>query len=343
MLRSLNSGISGMKVNQEKMDVIGNNIANVGTTAFKGGSVRFEDMFSQATKGAAGATTSSGGVNSNQIGLGVQLSGVDTIMVQGLMQSTGRNLDVGIDGEGYFMVGKGPEVYDSSLITTNNGTADSNHTVTGNTAKLDINYTRDGSFNLDDSGNLVTSDGSRILGYSVSTDGASQSIDSTNGDINYIDTTDTITNPIKSDDTNLRTLKIPEIVKKGGVDIRVTAYAIGKDGLITATLDDGSVTAIGQIAMSSFSNPAGLTNVGNNQFKISSNSGNATIKSGLVTAGTDNSKGYGDMNQGSLEMSNVDLAEQFTDMIVTNRAFQANSKTITTSDEMLQSLIGLIR
>ena len=106
MLRSLYSGISGMKVNQTKMDVIGNNISNVSTTAFKYSRTRFQDMLSQSVTDAMSPSTNLGGINPSQVGLGVKLAGIDTIVSQGNMQSTSRSLDVAIDGEGYFMVGK---------------------------------------------------------------------------------------------------------------------------------------------------------------------------------------------------------------------------------------------
>ncbi len=107
MLRSLYAGISGMKANQVKLDVIGNNIANVGTTAFKSSRVRFQDMVSQSMSQALAPGTNQGGVNPKQVGLGVQVAGIDTMVGQGMMQPTSRNLDVAMDGEGYLMVAKG--------------------------------------------------------------------------------------------------------------------------------------------------------------------------------------------------------------------------------------------
>jgi flagellar hook protein FlgE len=350
MLRSLYSGVSGMKVNQTKMDVIGNNIANVGTTAFKSGRVRFQDMLSQTSKQAMGAMTNTGGTNANQVGLGVQVAGIDTIVNQGSMQPTGNNLDVAIDGAGYFMVGKGPEVFATLAapsIAVNNTSAataaGAAHTVTTNNV-MDISYTRDGSFTLDSNGDLLTSDGLRVLGYSL-TDGTNHSLDMTAAPapvVNYIDPNSA---GFKADDTQLKTLRIPDTVTTAaGGTKKVSTYSIGKDGLITAVLDDGSVTALGQIAMASFKNPAGLTKSGKNLYAQSSNSGTATLRTGTgAAAANDNSKAYGDQSQGMLEMSNVDLAEQFTEMIVTSRAFQASGKMITTGDEMLQDIINLKR
>ncbi|HCX64240.1 MAG TPA: flagellar basal body rod protein FlgG, partial [Eubacteriaceae bacterium] len=99
MLRSLYSGVSGMRNNQTKMDVIGNNIANVNTTGFKSGRVRFQDMLSQTIANAQAPTDNNlGGVNPQQIGLGVQVGAIDTIMTGGALQPTNRDLDFAIEG-----------------------------------------------------------------------------------------------------------------------------------------------------------------------------------------------------------------------------------------------------
>jgi flagellar hook protein FlgE len=435
MLRSLYSGISGMKVNQTKLDVIGNNIANVGTTSFKNARVRFQDMLSQNVSQALAPGVNQGGVNPRQVGLGVQMAGIDTIVSQGMMQPTSRNLDVAVDGDGYFMVGSGQLPFD------NNGAITLNGSEVLDTNGMGLNYTRDGSFTLDKSGNLLTSDGYRVLGYAAAINGGRSSVTYADGkldSVNYVNVNDL---SIRAEGT-LVPLVIPDSVKRpassfaskvdmpissGNIDnaaspsiqgnyigqtaivevkytaspsgyvysvngetkgalptkdlsgndvytttfdgitievpktnqpisdalwtqnlyaegepVRITTFNIGKDGVISAVLDDGSVSALGQIAMASFKNPAGLTKLGRNLYEKSANSGEAIVRSGMASA-RDNSAGYGDMLQGMLEMSNVDLAEQFTDMIVTSRAFQANSKTITTGDEILQEILNLKR
>ena len=124
---------------------------------------------------------------------------------------------------------------------------------------------------------------------------------------------------------------------------RVQTFTIEKNGLIKATTDKGSLAVIGQIAMASFKNEAGLEKMGKNLYSTSGNSGNPIYRSGEGDKTTDNNKAYGDMLQGVLEMSNVDLAEQFTDMIIASRAFQANGKIISTGDEILQDLVNLKR
>ena len=171
MLRSMYSGISGMKVNQTKLDVIGNNIANVGTTSFKSQRARFSDMLSQNVKNAMAPTDSQGGVNSSQVGLGVQLASIDTVMSNGNLQSTGRPLDVAIDKAGFFVVSNGPAIAGDSTLQVNHtpGTHTINEMTLSNT-NSQLMYTRDGSFILDNEGNLLTGDGYRIMGYSLTND-----------------------------------------------------------------------------------------------------------------------------------------------------------------------------
>lgn len=357
MLRSLYSGISGMKVNQIKLDVIGNNIANVGTTSFKSARVRFQDMLSQNVSLALGPGLNQGGVNPRQVGLGVQLAGIDTMVSQGMMQPTGRNLDAAVDGEGYFIVGTGqvPDTNpDGVVIGDGNATYADGSTIIpndeiGNANGMTVQFTRDGSFTLDDEGNLLTSDGNRVLGYAIKNTN-NTSISYTGGvpTVSFVDLNNASDLPAVETPPTLVPLRIPDSVLTDPTDlttaVRIRTFSIGKDGVISAVLEDGSVSALGQIAMASFKNPAGLSKVGKNLYDRSANSGSPIVRSGLGTApADDNSKGYGDMLQGMLEMSNVDLAEQFTDMIVTSRAFQANSKTISTGDEILQEILNLKR
>ena len=144
MLQAMYSGISAIEANQQSMDVIGNNIANVNTTAYKAGRVTFEDQLSQTIQGAGAPTADIGGTNPQQIGLGVRVASIDTMMQQGGLQSTTKSTDMAIQGNGYFMLG------DSTGVS----------------------YTRDGSFSLDSSGNLVnSSSGSYVLGWKADVNG----------------------------------------------------------------------------------------------------------------------------------------------------------------------------
>ncbi len=174
MLRSMYSGISGMKVNQTKLDVIGNNISNVGTTSFKSSRARFSDMLSQNVSDAMAPSNNQGGVNASQVGLGVQLASIDSVMTQGMIQPTGRQLDVAIDGDGFFMVSKGPAIYDGTLEVNHRLGA---HNITEQSLSnsgSEIMYSRDGAFILDEQGNLLTGDGFRVMGYSLTNDDSSQ-------------------------------------------------------------------------------------------------------------------------------------------------------------------------
>ena len=344
MLRSLYSGISGMKVNQTKLDVIGNNLANVSTTAFKGSRVNFSTTISQTLGSASAASDSLGGVNGKQIGLGAQISSIDKIMSQGSMQSTSRSLDVAVDGSGYFMVATGPALTGDakdSITIVNNGVG----TMPANSS---VAYTRDGSFVLDNEGNLLTSKGYRVLGFAMETTDPQQNtkIDNIddNGNVLYVESN----NSTKAIDDKLVSLKIPDKVTKidkagNKTQVAVKSFNISADGLITGVLETGEITALGQIAMSSFKNEVGLTDIGNNMYEPSGSSGAAIISSGKNSPTNRNSSGYGDILQGYLEMSGVDMAEQFTDMIVATKAFQAAGKTITTGDEILSEIINLKR
>lgn len=171
MFRGMFSGISGMKANQTKLDVIGNNISNVGTTAFKSSRARFQDMLSQSYGDAMAPAQNIGGINPSQVGLGVQLAAIDTVMKQGMMQPTGRNLDFALDGDGFFMVAKGPKVFEDGTIQVNHRPGTHNVIPQSlQTSGMELMYSRDGSFTLDEEGNLLTGDGYRILGYSLSND-----------------------------------------------------------------------------------------------------------------------------------------------------------------------------
>jgi len=338
MLRSMYSGISGMKVNQTKLDVIGNNLANVSTTGFKSSQARFKDMLYQNAGYASAPTSVKGGTNAKQVGLGAQLSSINKMMGQGNAMSTGRSLDVCIDGEGYLIVGKGTI---DSTNTITDGSIKADETATGTDKTLEVLYTRDGNLTLDKDGNLLTADGYRVMGYNVSA-GGDKALKVDNG-VLVATKVDPDNENFKAETGELMPLAIPDEVG----DQKVRTFEIGKDGVITAVLDDGSRTALGQIAMAGFTNPEGLNAVGGNLLQESSNSGTNLIKTGVLakndTNTDDNSKGFGEFIQGALEGSNVDITEQFTDMIVATRAFQAASKMISNGDEVLQTITGLVR
>lgn len=319
MLRSMYSGISGLKNFQTKLDVIGNNIANVNTHGFKKGRVIFKDLYSQTVAGASSATATRGGVNAKQVGLGAQLGAIDTIHAGGSTQFTGNTLDLAIEGDGFFIVADG----------TTNRPANGKPTSTDFSNPV---YTRAGNFYMDNDGFLVNADGKYLVGVGNDTHA---NFEGTN-----IGKTPDAGWEMKVD--NQGKLGITGTVINGYTPkpIRIPTNAqtmsIGNNGLVTYVDAEGTLKIAGQMIMAKFPNPGGLQKVGANYYQPTANSGAA------YTA-TATEQGMGTVQSGSLEMSNVDLGEEFTEMIVAQRGFQANTRIITTSDEILQELVNLKR
>ncbi|AWE06681.1 flagellar basal body rod protein FlgG [Lysinibacillus sp. 2017] len=324
MLRSMYSGISGLKNFQTKLDVIGNNIANVNTYGFKKERTIFKDLISQTQSGASAPSATRGGTNAIQVGLGAQLAAIDTIHNSGSMQSTARTLDLAVSGEGFFMVADGTAPDDEGVIEE-----------TGEDAFSNIMYTRAGNFYMDRNGYVVNADGKYLVGvradnYSVSEDGDEGVL------------FDSVDRPVASgtEGANLDVdgVLTPEDGEVGAIRIPTTAQSmsIGKDGTISYVDYKGDLMFAGQLLMAKFPNASGLEKTGSNYFQQTSNSGDRYVQVGTVA-------GIGSINSGFVEMSNVDLSEEFTEMIVAQRGFQANSRIITTSDEILQELVNLKR
>jgi len=323
MLRSMYSGISGLKNFQTKLDVIGNNISNVNTIGFKKGRVQFKDLMSQTEAGASGSTATTGGVNPKQVGLGSQIAAIDTIHGGGSLQQTGRGLDLAIEGDGFFMVAdaNGAPDPDSGFIDEDGF----NNTL----------FTRNGVFYMDNNGYLVNADGKYMVGISA-------------GDELVIEKTDTgilaADGPKASGDdgANLFDDTTGELTPADGTvgPIRIPPTAkqvnIAQDGTITYTDLNGDLQWAGQLIMAKFPNAGGLAKVGGNYYQQTTNSGVAYAQVATVA-------GMGKVVPGVVEMSNVDLSEEFTEMIVAQRGFQANTRIITTSDEILQELVNLKR
>lgn len=273
MLRSMYSGVSGMRGFQTKLDVIGNNIANVNTVGFKAGRVMFKDILSQSMSGVtAPVEGTSGGVNAKQVGLGVAVAAIDTIHTPGSAMTTNVATDLRIDGDGFFVVSPtdgGPQY-----------------------------LTRAGNFTLDSNRQLVNADGMFVMA---------------------------------ADDGGIITL--PE---------EVTAFSISQDGTIVSIDQNGIATPTDfKIGVAKVANPGGLEKVGGNLYRMTPNA-NPDAELVVGSAG-DLEVGTGSIVSGQLEMSNVDLTNEFTEMIVAQRGFQANSRIITTSDEVLQEVVNLKR
>lgn len=413
MIRSMFSAISGLRTHRTMLDVVGNNIANVNTSGFKGSSVVFQDILSQTIQGAgAGAPTADiGGTNPSQIGLGVAVGRVSTNFAQGALQRTDRDMDFAIRGDGFFTVENAGEQL----------------------------FTRAGSLSLDASGRLVTATGGIVQGWSadplgnIDTNTPIGNISVPVGDlIPPTPTTDVTLNgnlptgdpvgtayttsvevfdnqgqPVlaaftftKSDDNewtvtgeygdpgtaftltdsvltfdasgdvsvpadlnmNVAAGEIPgvpaftvSLASSGGrvsqygelATVAVTAQngsaagslqamSVSQEGVLIGSYSNGRNRAIAQFSLSIFANPEGLEKVGESNFRASVNSGVAQLN----TAGLG---GRGLISSGTLEMSNVDLASEFTNLIVAQRGFQANSRVVTASDELLADIVNLKR
>ena len=333
MLRSMYSGISGLRNFQTKLDVIGNNIANVNTYGFKKGRTVFKDLISQTVAGASAPGENRGGVNPKQVGLGSQIAAIDTLHGGGSTQFTGNTLDLAISGDGFFQVMEGNEIM----------------------------YTRAGNFYMDRSGDLVDGDGRYVQGangkINIPTTASSMSIGQ-DGTVYYVDlppgaeaniaAAEAIFAPVQeaynTAQEALETAQKATPPVQATIDAAQTALDEAKTALDAAETVLAGVKAdnkailfeAGQIQMAKFSNPGGLEKTGGNLFRASANSGDALTGFAL-------NQGFGTIESGFVEMSNVDLAEEFTEMIVAQRGFQANTRIITTSDEILQELVNLKR
>ncbi|WP_166996543.1 flagellar hook protein FlgE [Paramicrobacterium fandaimingii] len=386
MLRSLYSGISGLRSHQTMLDVTGNNIANVNTTAFKASSVQFQDTLSQLVKNSTLPQQNTGGSNPAQVGLGVQVAGISTNFAQGAAQSTGVPTDLMIAGDGFFIVQSGNETL----------------------------YTRNGGFSFDAQGRMVSGDGAFVQGWTATNGvitpgsaigsitlpvGAVSPAAATNSatvtgnlpsdtpvgdelvrDFTVYDnegTSDTLTLTftrtaggwdVATDGGATTNLTFVDGVLTGGgaltagpVDIDLSgvtgfaelstvavtdqngraagtleSYALSDDGSLIGTFGNGETAVLARVALATFTNPTGLEKAGSSQYRPTVNSGDAAI-------GTAGVAGMGEIISGALEMSNVDLSQEFTNLIVAQRGFQANARIITTSDEVLQELTNLKR
>ena len=404
MLRSLFSGISGLRAHQTMLDVTGNNIANVNTAGFKSSQVQFQDTLSQVLTNAGAAQPGVGGTNPAQVGLGVKVAGITTNFQQGASLLTNRQTDMMISGDGFFVVEKGGEQL----------------------------YSRAGAFSFDALGQLVTPDGGMVQGWAangagvidlnspltalrlpVSTlmgaeattgsafagnlpydaaagttlnrqvdvfdgTGARHSMNlaftrlATAGDWSITGTiagtsailpaatinfdvsgtrtsTPNVTFPADGTaGTQAITVDLTKLTSFAGLETVAAAdqngraagglqsFAINSDGTLLGSFSNGLKQAIGRVAIGNFGNPSGLEKSGSSLYRPTVNSGDAQV-------GAAGSGGRGSLSGGSLEMSNVDLSAEFTNLIVAQRGFQANSRVITTSDEVLQELVNLKR
>jgi len=257
MIRSLWISKTGLDAQQTQMDVIANNLANVSTNGFKRSRAVFEDLLYQNIRQPGAQTSQQTQLPSGlQLGTGVRPVATERIFSQGNLQQTSNDKDIAIQGAGFFQV----------LMPD------------GTTA-----YTRDGSFQVDSQGQLVTSSGFAVQ---------------------------------------------PAIT----IPATAQSFTVGRDGTVTiTTAGTAATTQVGTLQLATFINPTGLQAKGENLYV-------ETTASGNPTQNTPGANGAGLLTQGYVETSNVNVVEELVNMIQTQRAYEINSKAITTSDQMLQKL-----
>lgn len=315
MMRSLYSGVAGLRTHQTRMDVVGNNISNVNTYAFKSQRATFRDLYYQTIRG------SSNGKNAMQLGYGAQVGSVDTLHMRAGYTPTDRPQDVYIDGEGFLIVEdpkSGSKMYTRIGVLSFMPTLDASGAETATFKVVDIN------------GNPVMGLNAAAPAYTgtppVLTTAGKVDPAWYNGGVAVA--AGSKPNGLILDDTNFKPIEIPNFAE-------YTDVTIGADGIITGIRDD-KVHELGAISIARISNPEGLTMQGNSYYKAIKNTGEIDF----ALAGTN---GVGGLVTGALEMSNVDLAKEFTEMITTQRGYQANSRIISVVDSMLEELVNLKR
>ncbi len=430
MMRSMNSAVSGLRAHQIRMDVIGNNIANVNTVAFKTGRVTFSEIFSQTLSGASAPDNASGrgGTNPKQIGLGLTVNAIDTITTRGGFDTTDSPTDMAIDGEGFFICKSGDSPF--QFTRAGNFTIDALgnlNTATGMNVYGWQKLKDDGSGEFDTESEIepinlyndayrnkriISASATKYANLTGNLDSATKGVGTTPTDSDYFSVPMTVYDSLGNDyEINVKfwkntadatsstwnwtiggdagmsatgnsgTIKFdakglladgknasveftpPTTTGTGAFKVdfdfsKLTSFAsdnsvkpisvdgyksgslvsftVGSDGILTGVYDNGKQQSLGLMAVTIFDNPAGLQRIGQNMFLNTTNSGAyKPVKAG--------SGGAGGLSPGTLEMSNVDLSKEFTNMIITQRGFQASSRIITTSDELLQELVNLKR
>ncbi len=446
MLRSLFSGVTGLRNHQLRLDVIGNNVANVNTTAFKSGRVAFKEGFAQLVSGATRPPGDQGGVNPVQVGLGSQVASVDTLFSQGNVETTGLTTDLAIQGDSFFVVAKGNQFFytrsgnfqldaDGRLVSPANGfVVQGRVAVNGTfqdgirditlpfgqktaalaTSEVTLAGNLDAAAQIFDQGTAATLDpldpaqravtGNersykdvsitvydslgeehelKLVLYKTGPAEWSWQVDTNGMDIDTSFGTNGIQvnggsnpfvfNPDGTLDDDPATFTPPTVTfrpNSGGNDVTITIdprgagvngltsfagthnsvlrdqngytsgtlqdFSIDRTGTIVGSFTNGTTSPLGQIILADFNNPGGLMRIGDNMYSTSGNSGSAVY--GYALEGSQST-----LVAGALEMSNVDLAQEFTSMIVAERGYQANGRVITTSDRLLEELVNLKR
>jgi flagellar hook protein FlgE len=407
MISSLRTGVSGLKSHQTKMDVTGNNIANVNTIGFKRSRTAFTDVLGQRMLGSS-RSAQGAAVNTSFVGFGVQVSSIDRNWNQGALETTNYSTDLALNGDGFFVMKTGERSvlsrngrfeFDAEGSLVNKGglnvqgfRVDANGNVDQSTmVDIEVNWAAQSDANATDSvlvgGNLsadaaigdevplstviyddqgsphtvlvkytktaddtwdydisyggsltpapfVASTGS--LGFDTEGQLTSAAPLALTWDTEYTGTSTTfevdIENMTQFSGNSTAIIRSQDGYQSG----KLAGYNIGPDGMLSLNYSNGESQNIFQMAISTVNNPNGLDNVGDGIYGTTASSGNLiTGRAGQEIASS--------IVSGALEMSNVDLATEFTDMIIAQRGYQAGARVITTSDEILQETVNLKR
>jgi flagellar hook protein FlgE len=293
------AAISGLDANQTMLNVTANDLANVNTVGYKSSRVTFADSLTQVLRGASSSTSSNGGSNPLQVGLGVQVNSTDSEMSEGSFQSTNNPLDVAIQGNGFLRVGTGAPPAEPPY--------------TAGVPKT-MQYTRAGDLTTNTKGFLTTQSGEYVIGRNaVATVTEAGTTYAPGGEDTYL------------------------VIPPGSANV-----SIGQDGSVTYEDENPAsptyqqqVTA-GYLSLAQFANQGGLERLGGSLWAQTANSGAPIV-------GTPNTGAFGATIGGELEMSNVDLAGEMTAMITAERGYQANSRVISTADQMLQTVVSMVQ
>jgi len=325
LISSLVSGVSGLKSYSKGIEVIGNNIANVNTAGFKGQRPEYSDSFYNTLRRSGGSQGSGSNTTSTQVGNGVQIMGVTSKFTQGPIEATGIPSDLALEGDGFMMVRD--SINDKDFAT------------------------RQGNLRIDDQGYVVTQNGFRLQG--LNNGSIAYNVTESGGEMVF---TASKTAPTAVGDLQV---SMPLSVGSGltngtggafsdaqieAVAPRLDAYEFDQHGNLQISMSNGDVFTLGQVLLQDFNDPQALVREGNGLYTGFDAAG---PKSGsLVLTAADNtpgSNGLAKVRASALELSNVDITEQFASVISTQRSFQASARIVTTSDEMLQEIVNLKR
>lgn len=335
MVKSMYAAITGLRSHQSKLDVISNNMANVNTWGYKSRSANFADaMYQNSIQGSGGtaANSYSGGMNTSQLGFGVNMGSISTDFTTGSWSPTGNGLHCMINGPSFFIVG--PFHAEGNLAGGVNEVG-----ITGDIKGSGVSLSRVGIFNIDNNGYLVDDQGNYVYGYRCTNSGAEgveatfEGADANNPNAKYLKPI-RIPQAGKADGDAINDITGKDVT--GSERVKMQSYTIAQDGTIVGIDESSKPWVIGKIAVAHVENPNGLEQDAGYLYRVGDNAGEVQD----MEAG---SEAVGKILSGYLEMANVDLAVEISEMIKAQRGYQANTKVITVTDEMLEQLVNMKR